>query len=102
MPDRHKLVIVDDEPDLCAMVAEYLSQHGYAVRTAAGGIELDTCIAETMPDLLILDVNMPGEGGFEIARRVRAHSDVPIMMLTAADDVVDRVVGLELGADDYA
>jgi two-component system phosphate regulon response regulator OmpR len=54
-----------------------------------------------MPDLLILDVNMPGESGFEIARRIRAGSDVPILMLTAADDVVDRVVGLELGADDY-
>jgi DNA-binding response OmpR family regulator len=71
------------------------------VSTAAGGSELDACLAGTMPDLLILDVTMPGEDGFAIARRIRAHSDVPIMMLTAADQIVDRVVGLELGADDY-
>jgi two-component system phosphate regulon response regulator OmpR len=101
MPARHRLVIVDDEPELRAMVAEYLGRHGYDVRTAAGGGELDACLADIMPDLLILDVNMPGEGGFAIARRIRARSDVPIVMLTAADEVVDRVVGLELGADDY-
>jgi DNA-binding response OmpR family regulator len=101
MADRHRLVVVDDEPDLRAMVAEYLVRHGYAVTTASSGGELDAYIAHGMPDLLILDVNMPGESGFEIARRVRARSNVPIMMLTAADEVVDRVVGLELGADDY-
>ncbi|HME20650.1 MAG TPA: response regulator transcription factor [Acetobacteraceae bacterium] len=101
MPDRHRLVVVDDEPELRAMVAEYLGRYGYDVTTAADGREMDTCVADAMPDLLILDVNMPGENGFEIARRIRARSDVPILMLTAADDVVDRVVGLELGADDY-
>jgi two-component system phosphate regulon response regulator OmpR len=98
---RHRLVVVDDEPELRAMLAEYLGRHGYAVATAADGAELDRCLAEGMPDLLILDVNMPGESGFDIARRIRTAGDVPILMLTAADDVVDRVVGLELGADDY-
>jgi len=93
--------VVDDEPELRAMVAEYLGRHGFVVRTAANATELDACLAAAMPDLLILDVNMPGEDGFSIARRMRAHSDLPILMLTAADDVVDRVVGLELGADDY-
>jgi len=101
MPVRHRLIVVDDEPELRAMVAEYLGRHGYVVSTAAGGGELDACLADGMPDLLILDVNMPGEDGFAIARRIRARSDVPIVMLTAADDVVDRVVGIELGADDY-
>ncbi len=101
MPVPHRLVIVDDEPELRAMVAEYLCRHGYDVRNAAGGDELDACLADGMPDLLILDVNMPGEDGFAIARRIRARGDVPIVMLTAADEVVDRVVGLELGADDY-
>src|SRR5271166_5708882 len=101
MPDRHRLVVVDDEPELRAMVAEYLGRYGYDVTTAADGREMDTCVADAMPDLLILDVNMPGENGFEIARRIRARSDVPILMLTAAGDVVDRVVGMELGADDY-
>jgi two-component system OmpR family response regulator len=101
MPERHRLVVVDDEPELRALVAEYLGRFGYDVATAADGSEMDTCVAAAMPDLLILDVTMPGESGFEIARRIRARSDVPILMLTAADDVVDRVVGLELGADDY-
>ena len=101
MPDAHRLVVVDDEPELRLMMAEYLGRHGYAVGTAAGAEELDACLEDGMPDMLILDVNMPGENGFSIARRIRARSDVPILMLTAADEVVDRVVGLELGADDY-
>jgi two-component system phosphate regulon response regulator OmpR len=83
------------------MVAEYLGRHGFRVRTASGGAELDACLAAAPADMLILDVNMPGEDGFSIARRVRTSSSVPILMLTAADDIVDRVVGLELGADDY-
>jgi two-component system phosphate regulon response regulator OmpR len=96
-----RLVIVDDEPEFRATVAEYLARHGFDVAAAAGGTELDAIIAQGMPDLVILDVNMPGENGFAIARRLRAKSDVPFLMLTVADDVVDRVVGLELGADDY-
>lgn len=83
------------------MVAEYLGRHGFAVAAAAGGADLDAILVEGMPDLVIIDVNMPGENGFAIARRLRAKSDIPLMMLTAAGDVVDRVVGLELGADDY-
>ena len=76
------------------MVAEYLGRHGFVVRTAGNAAELDACLAEATPDLLILDVNMPGEDGFSIARRLRRSSNVPIMMLTAAADVIDRVVGL--------
>lgn len=98
---RQRLVIVDDEPEFRATVAEYLDRHGFDVAAAAGGSELDAIIAQGMPDLVILDVNMPGENGFAIARRLRAKSDVPFLMLTVADDVIDRVVGLELGADDY-
>src|SRR5215471_4870724 len=98
---RQQLVIVDDEPEFRTTVAEYLAQHGFTVAAAAGGAELDAIIAQGMPDLVILDVNMPGENGFAIARRLRAKSEVPFLMLTVADDVIDRVVGLELGADDY-
>ena len=98
---RQRIVIVDDEPELCAMVAEYLARYGFVVATASGGAEFDAIIAQVMPDLVILDVNMPGENGFAIARRLRATSDVPFLMLTTEHDVVDRVVGLELGADDY-
>jgi two-component system phosphate regulon response regulator OmpR len=96
-----RLIVVDDEPDIRRMLAEYLGKQGFVVRTAASGAELDAQIALELPDMLILDINMPGEDGFSIARRMRAQSDVPILMLTAADDVVDRVVGLEMGADDY-
>jgi len=101
MPGGQRLMLVDDEPDLCAMVAEYLGRHGYIVETAANGGELDKHLYHSVPDLIILDINLPGESGLDIARRIRARSDVPIIMLTAADEVIDRVVGLELGADDY-
>jgi DNA-binding response OmpR family regulator len=96
-----RLVVVDDEPDLRAMIAEYLANHGYAVCGVGNGRELDAQLAVELPDLLILDVNMPGEDGFAIARRMRARCAVPILMLTAADTVADRVVGLEIGAEDY-
>jgi two-component system phosphate regulon response regulator OmpR len=99
--DSGRLIVVDDEPDLRGMIAEYLGKHGFAVRTAADGSELDIHLLGEPADLLILDVNMPGEDGFAIARRIRANSTLPILMLTAADDIVDRVVGLEIGADDY-
>src|SRR5215217_8957448 len=95
------LIIVDDEADLRAMVAEYLGKQGFRVTTANGGAELDLRLEQETPDLILLDVNMPGEDGFSVARRVRARTDIPIIMLTASEEVVDRVVGLEIGADDY-
>ncbi len=98
---QYSLIVVDDEPGLREMVAEYLGRHGFMVRTASGGEELDSCLAAGPADMLVLDVNMPGEDGFSIARRIRATSSMPILMLTAANDIVDRVVGLEMGADDY-
>jgi two-component system phosphate regulon response regulator OmpR len=97
-----RVLVVDDEPDLRQMVAEYLARHGFAVAGAAGGRELDQHFASERPDLVLLDVTMPEEDGFSIARRLRAaHPTLPIIMLTALDEVVDRVVGLESGADDY-
>src|SRR5262249_47209109 len=87
--------------DLRAMIAEYLGKQGFDVRIAGGGGELDTHLAGGFPDLLILDVNMPGEDGFAIPRRIRSASMVPILMLTAADDIVDRVLRLETGPHDY-
>jgi DNA-binding response OmpR family regulator len=96
-----RLVVVDDEPELRQILCEYLGKHGYAVRTAASGQELEACLAAEGADLLILDIAMPDEDGLSIARRIRARSAMPIVMLTAANDVVDRVVGLEVGADDY-
>jgi two-component system, OmpR family, response regulator len=101
MADPVRVIVVDDEPDLREVIAAYLGKYGFVVSGAADGQELDARLAGNSPDLLILDDNLPGEDGFAIARRVRAFSAVPILMLTAADDRVDRVVGLELGADDY-
>src|SRR5258708_1029146 len=96
-----RLIVVDDQPELREILVEYLSKHGFAVRTAASGQELDARLADEPADLLILDIRMPEEDGLSIARRIRARCAIPILMLTAADDVVDRVVGLEVVADDY-
>lgn len=95
------LIVVDDDVGLSAMLADYLSIAGHDVRLAADAPALDRLIDAASPDLLILDVSLPGEDGFSIARRVRQQRDVGIIMLTGAIDLVDRVVGLELGADDY-
>lgn len=99
--NRAEIVVVDDEEHLRDMVAEYLAGQGFAARAASGGRALDMLLAEKAADLILLDVSMPEEDGFSIARRLRAKSGVPVIMVTAADDVIDRVVGLEVGADDY-
>ena len=96
-----EILVVDDEVDLREMVAEYLARHGFQVRTAMDGEGMAARLQEKSADLVILDINMPGEDGLTLARRLREHSDVCIMMLTAAGEIVDRVVGLEMGADDY-
>jgi len=96
-----EILVVDDEVDLREMVAEYLARHGFHVRTAIDGDGMAARLQEKSADLVILDINMPGEDGLTLARRLREHSDVCIMMLTAAGEIVDRVVGLEMGADDY-
>ena len=96
-----RLIVVDDEPELRKILCDYLGRHGFAVRAVAGAPELDACLATEEADLLILDIAIPGEDGLSITRRIRARSAVPILMLTAATDIVDRIVGLEVGADDY-
>jgi two-component system, LytTR family, response regulator len=96
------IVVVDDEEDLREPVAAYLREQGIEVDEANGGAALDTILARRTPALVVLDVTMPDEDGFSIARRLRAnHGSIGIVMLTARRDVIDRVVGLELGADDY-
>jgi two-component system phosphate regulon response regulator OmpR len=99
--DTARLVVVDDEPEIRGMVADYLDKNGFAVRRCANGSELDVVLATGPADLVVLDVSMPGEDGLSIARRLKTESATPIIMLTASDDVVDRIVGLEVGADDY-
>lgn len=99
--DNPDIIVVDDEVHLAEMVAEYLTGQGFSTRTASGGKALDALLLEKRADLILLDVNMPEEDGFSIARRLRARGRVPVIMVTAADDVVDKIVGLEVGADDY-
>ncbi|HZF76298.1 MAG TPA: response regulator transcription factor [Acetobacteraceae bacterium] len=95
------IVVVDDEPDLREAVAEYLARRGFDVRRAGDAMELRRHLAERQADLVVLDISMPGEDGLSVARALRAETDIGIIMLSAAGDVVDRVVGLEVGADDY-
>jgi two-component system phosphate regulon response regulator OmpR len=95
------IVVVDDEPDLRDMVREYLLKHGYSVSEADGAEALWALLSERPVDLAVLDINMPGEDGLSIARQLRKRGRVGIIMLTANSDTVDRIVGLEVGADDY-
>ncbi len=95
------LLVVDDDPSIRAMLLEYLGGHGYRVRAAADGRAMRAEIEREPPDLVLLDLKLPGEDGLSLARHLRDQLDVGIVMVTGAADVVDRVVGLELGADDY-
>lgn len=97
-----RLIVVDDEPDLRLMLEDYLGTQGMSVRTAGSGAELDRLLRVEPADLLILDVNMPGEDGFAVAQRLRQGGNgVGIIMLTAAGTVENRLIGLGAGADDY-
>jgi len=95
------ILIVDDEENIVALVKHYLSQDGFETREAYDGLEGLALFRAEPPSLLILDLMLPGLPGTELCREVRKTSDVPILMLTARDDIVDKVVGFELGADDY-
>lgn len=95
------ILVVDDDLEVRELLQQYLTRAGFHVRTAADGDELRRTLAESVPDLLILDVMMPGDDGFVLCRWVREHFPLPIIMLTASSDEADRIIGLELGADDY-
>jgi two-component system phosphate regulon response regulator OmpR len=101
MVGNARIIVVDDEAEVRDMIQEYLSQHGYDVVAAATATGFRAMLQECVPDLVILDVRMPGEDGISLARHVRENYRAGIIMVTAAAAVVDRVVGLEVGADDY-
>lgn len=95
------IVVVDDDPEIRDLLAAYLRRHGCTVREAADGAALDALLAAHRPEVVVLDIMMPGEDGLAIRRRLRARSSLPIILLTALAEDSDRIVGLELGADDY-
>ena len=101
MVQAQHIVVVDDEQPAREMVGDYLRMHGFTVSLCDGGASLRTTIAQQVPDLIVLDLNMPAEDGLSIIRDLKQRSSVPIIMLTATASAIDRVVGLELGADDY-
>jgi two-component system phosphate regulon response regulator OmpR len=98
---RAHIAVVDDDAEVREMVAEYLGRQGFRVSEADGGETLDKIMAEEHVDLALLDITMPGEDGISVARRLRAQGPIGIVMLTANGETLDRVVGLEVGADDY-
>ena len=95
------VLVVDDEPKIRDLVREYLEHAGFAVLTAADGNSALATTRTRHPDVIVLDLGLPGMDGIDVARSVRRDSSVPIVMLTARDDELDRVLGLEIGADDY-
>ena len=95
------VLIVEDDPEVREMMGEYLGTHGYRVTLCANGEAMRKAVAESVPQVVLLDLNLPGEDGLSLARWLRGNHDVAIIMVTAAAEVVDRVVGLEVGADDY-
>ena len=98
---QQRILVVDDDPTVSDVVARYLDHAGYAVAVVADGkVALDKAVADP-PDLVVLDLMLPGMDGLEVFRRLREHAPVPVVMLTALGDETDRLVGLELGADDY-
>jgi DNA-binding response OmpR family regulator len=100
-PVAPRILVVDDEPSLVASLSYSLGRAGFQVRIATDGPGALQVAEEVEPDLIVLDVMLPGLDGFEVCRRLRARTTAPILMLTARDDPMDRVVGLEVGADDY-
>ncbi|MBW9087113.1 response regulator [Rhizobium wenxiniae] len=96
------ILVVDDDPRIRQMLARYFEGEGYRVTTVADGVEMDVAMRQNSVDAVLLDLSLPGgRDGLDLARDIRATSDVPIMMLTGRDDVVDRIIGIEIGADDY-
>jgi two-component system alkaline phosphatase synthesis response regulator PhoP len=95
------ILVVDDEPRIAQICRDYLERAGYAVITAANGDDAVTLARAKQPDLIVLDLGLPERDGLDVTKAIRAHSNVPIIMLTARVDESDKLVGLELGADDY-
>ena len=98
-PER--ILVLDDDPEICELTQAYLQQQGFTVDTVQSGEALNAYLEDHTVDLLVLDLMLPGEHGLSIAQRLKKDRDIPIIIISAQGDDVDRIVGLELGADDY-
>ena len=98
---QQHILVCDDEAEVRDMLAEYLTRRGFHISPAGSADELRAALEAEMPDLILLDINMPGESGLSVLKSLNADQNPPVIMLTAASDVVDRIIGLEMGADDY-
>lgn len=96
-----RILLVEDDPELRPLIADLLARDGFEVEAVADGAKMDAAFMTGSFDLMVLDLMLPGEDGFSICRRIRARSAIPILMLTARKEDIDRIIGLELGADDY-
>lgn len=101
MERSHRILVVDDDPDICEMLLEFLGLHQFECRTAASADVARAAITGYAPDLVLLDIGLPGEDGLSLARYIREHHDMAIVIVSGAGDTVDRIIGLEVGADDY-
>ncbi|WP_158940848.1 response regulator [Burkholderia sp. S171] len=101
MERQETILIVDDDSEIRRLLSDYLTQSGYVAKVAADGRDLLKVIERSAVNLIVLDLMMPGKDGLMLCREVRARSDVPIIMLTSRGELVDRIIGLEMGADDY-
>lgn len=99
--EKKSLLVVDDDPDIRQLLSEFLTQHGYVVHMAKDGKAMAEQLVQHSVDMVILDIMMPGEDGISLCRRLRAESTMPILMLTAITEDVERILALEIGADDY-
>src|ERR1700752_1679164 len=95
------ILIVEDDPEISRLVADFMRREGFEVVCASDGAAMNAALQKLRPDIIILDLMLPGEDGLSICRRLRTDDSIPILMLTAKSDEIDRVVGLEMGADDY-
>lgn len=101
MTEQNHILVVDDDPRIRSMLRRYLVDEGFRVSDASDGASMRAIMAEDMPHLVLLDVMIPGDDGFALARYIRQQAATPIIMLTGKSDLIDRVAGLEAGADDY-
>ena len=101
MSQADRILVVDDDPELCTLLSDYLTDVGFVVDVAGDGEQMRRAMGRVMPDAIVLDLMLPGTDGLALTREVRATSTVPILMLSARGEEIDRVVGLEVGADDY-